>query len=77
MYDEEARKEDFERSMEEQGVNPKQILDDIERIVADIYQKEGRKPTRGEVMAALINEYNYENYEAEEEAVSYATRGMM
>lgn len=77
MYDEEARKEEFERSMEEHGIDPRQILADIDRIVADVYKKEGRKPTRGEVMAALINEYNYESYEAEEEAVSYATRGMM
>lgn len=77
MYDYEKEKEEFEKSMMEYGVDPKQILQDIEKVVADVYRKTGRTPTRGEIIAGLINDYNYQNYSAEEEAVSYATRGMM
>lgn len=35
----EQRKEDFKKSMREYGVDPKQILDNIEQIVADVYRK--------------------------------------
>ena len=70
-------KEEFEKNMEEYGIDYKKILADIEQIVADIYKREGRKPTHGEIMASLICDYGYTNHDAEEEAISYATRGMM
>jgi len=78
MYDykEEKYLEEDKKRIENLGMNYDKVEKDIEETIGKLYIKNNRKPTRGEILSSLINEYGY-NVSDIDVTVTNHTRGML